>query len=196
MPRLQYRAAARRDIAEIAAYIEQESQSRAVADALVQSITAHCEHLATLSSMIGRPRPELRAGYRSVTFGNYVIFLRTRMRMGRAAMSISFASFMAPETSTPISRRRQATTTRDCLLPSGRLRVILLRPRTIGTCDVRPQYRPRKPPRAGDLALSPAAQAQPGGLVAVGAGRARRGAAARTSRSCSRSATPPATGAT
>jgi plasmid stabilization system protein ParE len=76
VPRLQYRAAARRDIAEIAAYIEQESQSRAVADALVQSITAHCEHLATLSSMIGRPRPELRAGYRSVTFGNYVIFLR------------------------------------------------------------------------------------------------------------------------
>jgi len=26
--------------------------------------------------MIGRPRPELRADYRSVTFGNYVIFLR------------------------------------------------------------------------------------------------------------------------
>lgn len=76
MPRLQYRAAARRDIAEIAAYIEQESQSRAAADTFVQGITAHCEHLATLSSMIGRQRPELRPGYRSVIFGNYVIFIR------------------------------------------------------------------------------------------------------------------------
>jgi toxin ParE1/3/4 len=76
VPRLQYRAAARRDIAEIAAYIEQESQSRAAADAFVQSITAHCEHLATLSSMIGRPRPELRPGFRSIIFGNYVIFIR------------------------------------------------------------------------------------------------------------------------
>jgi toxin ParE1/3/4 len=26
--------------------------------------------------MVGRTRPELRAEYRSVTFGNYVIFLR------------------------------------------------------------------------------------------------------------------------
>ena len=76
MPRLVYRAAARRDIAQIAAYIEQKSQSRAAADEFVESITAHCEHLATLSSMIGRPRSDLRPGYRSVTFGNYVIFLR------------------------------------------------------------------------------------------------------------------------
>ena len=76
MPRLQFRAAARRDIAEIAAYIEQESQSREAADAFIQSIAAYCEHLATLSSMIGRPRPELLPGYRSVIFGNYVIFIR------------------------------------------------------------------------------------------------------------------------
>ena len=76
MPRLQYRAAARRDIADIAAYIEQESQSRAAANAFVQGITAQCEHLATLSSMIGRPRPELLRGYRSAIFGNYIIFIR------------------------------------------------------------------------------------------------------------------------
>ncbi len=25
---------------------------------------------------MGRPRPELRPGYRSITYGNYVIFLR------------------------------------------------------------------------------------------------------------------------
>ena len=53
-----------------------------------------------------------------------------------------------------------------------------------------------KPPRARDLALSAAAQAQSGGLVALGPGGAGRGASAATSRSCSRSATPPATGAT
>jgi len=76
LPRLVYRAAARRDIAEIAAYLERESQSRAVADTFIDKITDYCEHLATLSTRIGRPRPELRPQYRSVTFGNYVIFLR------------------------------------------------------------------------------------------------------------------------
>ncbi len=76
MPRLVYRAAARRGIAEIAAYIERETQSRSAADTFIGSITDYCEHIATLSSMIGRPRPELGADYRSVTFGNYAIFLR------------------------------------------------------------------------------------------------------------------------
>ena len=76
MPRLVYRAAARRDIADIAAYIERESQSRAVAEAFIEKITDYCERLATPSTMMGRPRPELRPQYRSVTFGNYVIFLR------------------------------------------------------------------------------------------------------------------------
>jgi toxin ParE1/3/4 len=76
VPRLVYRAAARRDIAELSAYVERESQSRAVANAFIDKITDYCEHLATLSTMIGRPRPELRPQYRSITFGNYVIFLR------------------------------------------------------------------------------------------------------------------------
>ena len=76
MPRLVYRATARRDIAEIAAWIERESQSRAVAETFIDKITDYCEHLATLSTMIGRPRPELRPQYRSITFGSYVIFLR------------------------------------------------------------------------------------------------------------------------
>ena len=82
MPRLVYRAAAQRDIAELAAYIEQESQSRSIADAFIDKITDYCEHLATLSTMVGRPRPELRPQYRSVTFGNYVVFLRYRDEAG------------------------------------------------------------------------------------------------------------------
>jgi plasmid stabilization system protein ParE len=76
VPRLVYRAAARRDIAKIAADLERESQSRAVADAFVEKLTDYCEHLATLPVLMGRPRPELRRNYRSITHGSYVIFMR------------------------------------------------------------------------------------------------------------------------
>ena len=54
----------------------------------------------------------------------------------------------------------------------------------------------RKPPRPRDQPLSPAAQGQPRPLVGLGTRGAGRGQAQPTSRSCSRSATPPATGAT
>ena len=76
MPRLIYRSTALRDLAEIAAYIEAESASRETAEAFVQRLTDHCERIAKLPGLIGRPREELRAGYRSKTFGNYVIFFR------------------------------------------------------------------------------------------------------------------------
>jgi len=75
LPRLVYRAAARRALAEIAAYIERESQSRAVAGAFVDKLTGYCEQLAALPGLMGRQRPEL-GHYRSTTFGSYVIFLR------------------------------------------------------------------------------------------------------------------------
>ena len=76
MPRLVYRAAALRDLAEIAAYIERESGSREAAEAFIDKLTDYCEHIASLPAMMGRPRPELRPGYRSVTYGSYVMFLR------------------------------------------------------------------------------------------------------------------------
>jgi toxin ParE1/3/4 len=76
VPRLVYRAAAQRDIAEIAAYIERESQDRGVAEAFIEKLTAYCERLARLPGLLGRPRPELGRDYRSTTFGNYVIFFR------------------------------------------------------------------------------------------------------------------------
>jgi toxin ParE1/3/4 len=76
LPRLVYRKSARRDIAEIAAFIEKESQDRTVAKAFVDKLIGYCEHLAQLPGLLGRPRPELGPGYRSTTFGNYVIFLR------------------------------------------------------------------------------------------------------------------------
>jgi toxin ParE1/3/4 len=74
--RLVYRAAARRAIAEIAAYIERESRSRAVADDFVDKLNDYCERIAKLPGMMGRPRPELGRDVRSTTFGNYVVFLR------------------------------------------------------------------------------------------------------------------------
>lgn len=65
-----------RDLADIAAYIERESGSRGVAEAFIDHLTAFCEHLSTLPELMGRDRSELRLGYRSTVFGNYVIFLR------------------------------------------------------------------------------------------------------------------------
>jgi plasmid stabilization system protein ParE len=76
VPRLVYRAAALRDLARIAAYIESQSGSRDVAEAFIEKLTDYCEHLASLPGMRGRPRQELRQGYRSITYGSYVIFLR------------------------------------------------------------------------------------------------------------------------
>ncbi len=76
MPRLVYRTAALRDLTDIAAHIERESGSRAAADSFVNQITDYCENLATLPGLMGRDRSELRPGYRSTVYGNYVIFLR------------------------------------------------------------------------------------------------------------------------
>jgi toxin ParE1/3/4 len=73
---LVYLAAARRDIAEIAAYIERESTSRAVAETFIDKLTDYCEQLAKLPGLLGRARPEFGRDYRSITFGSYVIFLR------------------------------------------------------------------------------------------------------------------------
>lgn len=76
VPRLVYRTAARRDIAEIAAHIERESASRVVAENFIDRLTAYCERLATLPGLLGRARPEFGGDWRSIAFGNYVIFLR------------------------------------------------------------------------------------------------------------------------
>ncbi len=76
MPRLVYLVAARRDIAEIAAYIERESESRPIAETFIDKLTGFCEQLAQLPGVLGRARPEFGRDYRSITFGSYVIFMR------------------------------------------------------------------------------------------------------------------------
>ena len=74
MPRLVIVDSAKRDLAEIAAYIEQKSRDRDTALAFIDKLLVHCQGLASLSVAMGRARPELRPEYRSATFGNYVIF--------------------------------------------------------------------------------------------------------------------------
>ncbi len=56
MPLLVYRAAARRDLAGIAAYIERESGSRSAATAFIDRLIDYCERLAALPGLMGRPR--------------------------------------------------------------------------------------------------------------------------------------------
>jgi plasmid stabilization system protein ParE len=53
VPQLVYRAAARRDIAEIAAYIARESKA-APADAFIDELMDYCEHIAKLPGLMGR----------------------------------------------------------------------------------------------------------------------------------------------
>lgn len=76
MPQLVYLAVARRDIADIAAFIERRSESREVAETFIDKITDYCDRIARLTTRLGRARPELGRGYRSFPFGNYVIFFR------------------------------------------------------------------------------------------------------------------------
>jgi plasmid stabilization system protein ParE len=68
VPRLVYREAARRDIKAIAAFIERESEDRAVAEAFVDRLTGYCENLARLPRLLGRPRPELAYFAHAIVF--------------------------------------------------------------------------------------------------------------------------------
>jgi toxin ParE1/3/4 len=44
--------------------------------ALTCEIVDKCEHLATLTGLLGRARPELRPDIRSIPFKSYLIFFR------------------------------------------------------------------------------------------------------------------------
>jgi len=76
--KLVYLAAARRDFAEILAFITKESGSLTVGRAFVNALRGKCGNLAALPGTLGRHRPELRADLRSFPFKGYVIFFRYR----------------------------------------------------------------------------------------------------------------------
>ena len=71
MPNLVVRPRALTDLAEIWAYIAEDSPERA--DAFADLLTAKLATLAQRPRM-GRPRPELAPDLRSLTVGRYVIF--------------------------------------------------------------------------------------------------------------------------
>jgi toxin ParE1/3/4 len=76
MWRLSYTDEANDDLVEIAVYIANQSASRDVAIEFTMRLRAKCEHLTTLSAILGRARPELRHDIRSFPYQGYMIFFR------------------------------------------------------------------------------------------------------------------------
>lgn len=74
--KLRYSAVARSDLENIAEYIADRSGSRATAQKFTIELRSKCRDLARTTSLMGRPRPELRSDLRSFPFGSYVIFFR------------------------------------------------------------------------------------------------------------------------
>lgn len=57
-------------------YIGTQSGNLDVGQDFVDRITAYCEKISAMPNIMGRARPELGAGLRSLVFGNYVVFVR------------------------------------------------------------------------------------------------------------------------
>ena len=75
-----FSTAALRDLDNIFAYLVEQSQDVATARRSVDSILDHVEKIASLSTMMGRPRDELASGLRSTIFRKYVIYVRYEER--------------------------------------------------------------------------------------------------------------------
>ena len=89
MPRLVYRAAARRAIAEIAAYIERESKSRAIADDFINNLTDYCEHIAKLPGQMGARGPNFAATFAAPRSATTSFFCAMLMKTRPAAICTS-----------------------------------------------------------------------------------------------------------
>lgn len=66
----------RPDLIATQRYIAMQSGSRAVARNFVMALRRRCHELVALPGTIGRARPELGSGLRSMTHKGYVIFFR------------------------------------------------------------------------------------------------------------------------
>lgn len=76
MRRLRYFDEAIDDLLQIERYIAAESGDEDIAVRFTKKLQAQCRKLAELPGQLGRPRPEIRDGIRSIPFGNYIIFFR------------------------------------------------------------------------------------------------------------------------
>jgi toxin ParE1/3/4 len=76
MYQLRYFEQARADLIQIKRYIARESGSNAIAIRYTEKLRQQCRELAELPGIMGRARPELMEGIRSIAHGNYVILFR------------------------------------------------------------------------------------------------------------------------
>jgi toxin ParE1/3/4 len=75
VPQLRFLDSARDNLVEIAGYIA-SAEGEEMAFRFTAEIIGKCEHLARLTGLLGRSRPELRPDIRSIPFKNYLIFFR------------------------------------------------------------------------------------------------------------------------
>ncbi len=76
MRQLHYLEQAKSDLLQIKRYIARESGSNALATSYTEKLRQECRKLAEAPGTLGRARPELMEGMRSIPHGNYVIFFR------------------------------------------------------------------------------------------------------------------------
>lgn len=76
MYRLLFTPAAQNDLVSIATYIESSSGDVGAARSVTARLVAHCEKIAGVSTVLGRLRPELALGLRSLPSGRYVLLFR------------------------------------------------------------------------------------------------------------------------
>lgn len=76
MYHLRYMDQARDDLLQIRRSLARESGSNEIALRFTTRLRQECQRLATLPGTIGRARPELAEGLRSIPHGNYIILLQ------------------------------------------------------------------------------------------------------------------------
>lgn len=76
MPKLRYLEQAKDDLIQIRRYIARGSGSKEIAARYIEKLRQECRQLASLPGTMGRARPELAEGVRSIPYGNYVILFR------------------------------------------------------------------------------------------------------------------------
>jgi toxin ParE1/3/4 len=76
MYHLRYLEQAKDDLIQIKRYIARESGSHEIAIRYTEKLRRECRRLAGLPGTMGRARPELAEGIRSIPYGNYVILFR------------------------------------------------------------------------------------------------------------------------
>ena len=76
MRKVIYLDGSKADLKEIAAYIAESSGSVETAERFVASLRGQCRKIAGLTTLLGRPRDDLRAGVRAFPFKSYVLIFR------------------------------------------------------------------------------------------------------------------------